>query len=285
MPESSVQIHSFCDASLSAYGACVYVRSVSGGKITVHLLCSKSRVSPLKVLTIPKLELCAALLLAELLKSISDTLGNKYEYHCWSDSMVVLSWLQEESSNYNVFVANRVSRIQKLTSNMSWHHVPTSLNPADILSRGATPNELLNSKLWKEGPEFLYKEREFWPIVVNFIAELLERRRIVLITGSATNFSLNCKYHNSFSKLRRVFAYVYRFLNFAKGNKCYGDLTTEEIQNGAQILLRNIQFVHFASEYKTLARGDNISPSSKLYSLTPFMDEWGLIRVGGRLQK
>lgn len=284
IPESTVQIHAFCDASLSAYGACVYVRSDSGGNIKISLLCSKSRVAPLKVLTVPKLELSAALLLSELLEGIMDTLDNKYEYHCWSDSMVVLSWLREESSNYNIFVANRVSRIQKLTNNMLWHHVPTASNPADILSRGATPQELLNSNLWKEGPDFLYKTPEYWPKAANFMVDLPERRRVVLITSSASDFSVNCKYHNSFPKIKRIFAYTYRFLNFTKSLKCNGELTPQELKMGIQILIRNIQFVHFATEYKALQHNKEIRSSSQLYSLMPFMDREGLIRVGGRLQ-
>ncbi|XP_075158064.1 uncharacterized protein LOC142231336 [Haematobia irritans] len=182
--DSDVQIHAFCDASKSAYGACIYVRSEHEGEIRVNLLCSKSRVAPLKVLTIPKLELSAALLLAELLDDVSSTLGKGYECHCWSDSMVVLSWLREESSNYNIFVSNRVSRIQNLTKNMMWHHVPTAKNPADILSRGSTPEELVKCNLWKNGPSFLYKNFEHWPNNMNFIEDLPERRRAVLIAST-----------------------------------------------------------------------------------------------------
>lgn len=284
IPDSTVQIHAFCDASLSAYGACVYVRSESGGEVKINLLCSKSRVAPLKALTVPKLELSAALLLAELVNEISNTLENKYEYHCWSDSMVGLSWLREESSNYNVFVANRVSRIQNLTKNMSWHHVPTSINPADILSRGATPEELLNSNLWKEGPNFLKQPSENWPKTFDFIANLPERRRTILVTSFVLDFSTNCKYHNSFPKMQRIFAYVNRFFKFKKGVKYSEELTPQELKAGTQFLIRNIQFVHFAVEYKTLQRKENILPSSKMYSITPFMDSEGLIRVGGRLQ-
>ncbi|XP_075167836.1 uncharacterized protein LOC142239998 [Haematobia irritans] len=112
IPGSTIQVHAFCDASLSAYGTCVYVRSELQSEIKITLLCSKSRVAPLKALTVPKLELSAAALLADLLESISKTIGIDCEYYCWSDSMVVLSWLQEESSNYNVFVANRATHLE-----------------------------------------------------------------------------------------------------------------------------------------------------------------------------
>ncbi|XP_075170108.1 uncharacterized protein LOC142242414 [Haematobia irritans] len=230
---STVQIHAFCDASLSAYGVCIYIRSEYKGEVRVSLLCSKSRVAPLKVLTVPKLELSAALLLAEILDEVSGVIGNKYECHCWSDSMVVLSWLRDESSNYNVFVSNRVSRIQTLTQTMSWHHVPTAQNPADILSRGSSPEELVNCELWKNGPAFLNKSVEHWPKITNFISDLPERRRAALISSTMRDFAMT---------------------------------------------------FNFAAEYKALKSNQNVPPSSKLYSLAPFMDSDGLIRVGGRLQ-
>ncbi|XP_061402363.1 uncharacterized protein LOC133338195 [Musca vetustissima] len=110
---STIQIHAFCDASLSAYGACVYARSEYNGEVTTHLLCSKSRVAPLKALTVPKLELSAALLLAELLESVSKVLSNDMEYHCWSDSMVVLSWIRQHPSKFNIFVSNRLQERNK----------------------------------------------------------------------------------------------------------------------------------------------------------------------------
>ena len=95
---------------------------------------------------------------------------------------------------------------------MRWHHVPTDVNPADILSRGASPEELLRSTLWREGPKFLYREISAWPDNIEFLAELPERRRKVLVTSSLSDLFIQCKYHNSFTKMQRIFAYVFRFL-------------------------------------------------------------------------
>lgn len=287
MPKAVVQIHAFCDASLSAYGVCVYARSELNGVVKINLLCSKSRVSPLKTLTVPKLELSAALLLAELVNNVIDSFSEKYEVHCWSDSMVVLSWLREESSNFNVFVANRVSRIQTLTNQMTWHHVPTDLNPADILSRGASPEELLRSKLWQNGPNFLKNDCSKWPVPVNLLTDLPERKRTVLIASSISDWFTSCKHHNSFTKMQRIFGYVYKFviLKFSlRSDIEHGPLTPLDLKMGTQLLIRNIQQLCFAAEYKALRANKNISPSSKLYSLAPFMDPTNLIRVGGRLE-
>lgn len=283
MANSSVQIHAFCDASLSAYGVCVYVRTESGNTVKTNLLCSKSRVAPLKSLTVPKLELSAALLLAELVDDILNTMSFSCEVHCWSDSMVVLSWLREEPSNFNVFVSNRVSSIQSLTKKMVWHYVPTDMNPADILSRGATPDDLFRSTLWKNGPNFLSHDATIWPDNIEFLTELPDRRRNVLTLISLTDLCIQCKYHNSFAKMQRIFAYVYKFLYLKLKNPANW-LLKDEIKNGTYLLIRNIQLVHFASEYKLLKSNKNISSSSKLYSLAPVIDSFGLIRVGGRLQ-
>ncbi|XP_075162892.1 uncharacterized protein LOC142235525 [Haematobia irritans] len=212
MTSASIQIHGFCDASLVAYGACVYVRAEVNGIVKPSLLCSKSRVSPLKTLTVPKLELSAASLLAALVDNAVKTVSPQCDVFCWSDSMVVLSWIRELPSNFNVFVSNRVSQIQSQETPMSWRYVPTELNPADILSRGATPEELLNSPLWSDGPNFLSNEISTWPGNKEFLVDLPERKRNVFLATVHTDLSIQCKYHNSFSKMQRIFAYVSEFI-------------------------------------------------------------------------
>ncbi|XP_073816668.1 uncharacterized protein [Musca autumnalis] len=275
VPNSTIQIHAFCDASLSAYGACVYARSECNGKVTAHLLCSKSRVAPLKVMTVPKLELSAAALLADLLDGLSKVLPNDLEYHCWSDSMVVLSWIREQPSNFNVFVSNRVSRIQSITSTMKWHYVPTNLNPSDILSRGASPTELLNSRLWKQGPAFLIKNSANWPQHLDFITELPERRRQVLTTSKVVDISLTCKFYNSFPKMQRIFGYIHRFISRKSQRKEIEkstELSLDDIKMGTCLLIRSIQRIHFENEYKRLSAGSNVEPSKNpddLDILTP----------------
>ncbi|KAL7725776.1 hypothetical protein ACLKA6_017606 [Drosophila palustris] len=134
LPHASWEIHGFCDASMSAYGACIYIRSESKGELTSRLLCSKSRVAPLKTFTIPKLELAAAHLLSELISNIAEIVQLSCSFYCWSDSTIVLSWIREAPSNFNVFVSNRIAQIQERTKGMTWRHVPSEMNPADVLS-------------------------------------------------------------------------------------------------------------------------------------------------------
>ncbi|KAL7723722.1 hypothetical protein ACLKA6_009440 [Drosophila palustris] len=220
MPGATFEIHAFCDASLDAYGACIYVLSYKDDRIQSHLLCSKARVAPLKTLTVPKLELCAAHLLALLIQDIVKMRLFDCRIHCWSDSSVVLSWLQQEPSKFNVFVANRICAIQQLTEGMEWHYVPTAMNPADMLSRGSSPRDLLHSELWLHGPSFLVGAKSDWPQHCLSDTQLPEmRQKILLATSDQTDISTSFKYINSFGTMQRIFghrdaiAIVWRYPN------------------------------------------------------------------------
>lgn len=124
---TNIQLHGFCDASQTAYGACVYIRCIdSSGLISSNLLCSKTRVAPLEVISIPRLELCGALLLAELVSKILSICGIAFDtISLWSDSTITLSWINTSPHLLKTFVANRVSQIQSLTEPNNWHYVKT----------------------------------------------------------------------------------------------------------------------------------------------------------------
>jgi len=106
---------------MSAYGACLYLLSETNGESKVHLLCAKSKVAPLKALPIPRLELSAALLLAELIVNAKEAIDFDYTFHCWSDSSIVLAWIRQPPRELNVFVSNRIAKIQDMTKDMTWH--------------------------------------------------------------------------------------------------------------------------------------------------------------------
>jgi hypothetical protein len=139
----------FVMASMSAYGATIYVRTFAENNCLVRLLCSKSRVAPLKTITLPRLELCAALLLARLIVSVKK--GAKHSRHqtvfMESDSMVVLAWLNNSPNTWQTFVANRTAEIQELTAIAEWRHVKGKENPADLVSRGLSPRELVDNEI------------------------------------------------------------------------------------------------------------------------------------------
>ncbi|XP_043466955.1 uncharacterized protein LOC122501502 [Leptopilina heterotoma] len=162
---ANIEIHGFSDAAKNAYGACVYLRSEdASGNIQVQLICSKSRVSPLKTKSIPRLELCGALELAKLTAKVTKALDtNINSTYYWCDSTIVLCWLRAQSGALETFVGNRVSQIQDLTEIDCWRHVRSENNPADCISRGVAPNLLASLKLWWQGPEFLFNDKSEWP--------------------------------------------------------------------------------------------------------------------------
>jgi len=119
----------------------------------------------------------------------------------------VLAWIPPRE--FNVFVSNRTAKIEEMT----WHHVSENLKPADVVSRGCTPRELLEHSLWANGPLFLLQGSSNWSSLLNSVKDLPERRSVALIGAVCIDSSSNCKFLNSFHKLQRVFAYIYRFVS------------------------------------------------------------------------
>lgn len=160
-----IELHGFCDSSERANGACIYLRSLNThNDAQISLLCAKSKVAPIKAMTIPKLELCAALLLSRLVDKVIKSMKLQFnEIFLWTDSTITLVWIRRSSNLLKTFTANCVSEIQSLTSNCQWRYVPTAENPADIVSRGLCPNLILQSNLWWSGPPWLTSSSTNWP--------------------------------------------------------------------------------------------------------------------------
>lgn len=168
MSGEPMQLHGFCDASEKGYGAVIYSRVKVGQGYRTEIISSKSKVAPLKATTIPRLELCAANLLVNLLKSIIPIYNKnegKLKVFCWSDSQIVLLWLTKASTNLKTYVANRVANIQTISeeSDMKWNWIKGEDNPADLISRGLTMMELSESSKWWNGPKWLNQPEKEWP--------------------------------------------------------------------------------------------------------------------------
>ena len=285
----SVQLHGFCDASESAYAAVVYLRMVDHNHVVhVSLVMAKSKVAPLKRLTIPRLELCGATLLAELLHHVKGVLDVSYDnVFAWTDSTIVLSWLSGNPRRFKVFVGNRVSTIIDLIPSNHWYHVAGLDNPADSASRGMFPLELLQHELWWTGPNWLRQADPQWPCQPQLETTPIpnEEREISLFTslGEQTALPLLERF-SSFSRLIRVTAWIFRFVGNcrSKGSHTLGPLSVDELLHAERYWITVAQQSTFREESLSLRKGRQLDSRSRLLSLHPMLDAHGLIRVGGR---
>ena len=289
-PTLTRQLHGFADASVKAYGAVIYVRSTyAEHPPIISLIISKTRVAKLKPSTIPRQELCAAVLLTELLTEAKGILEiADADVHCWSDSSIVLSWLDGHPRDYKVFVTNRINSILQVTSPQSWRHVPTADNPADCASRGLMPSELLTHTLWWDGPEWLRQEPFSIPWQPPRKPLLAPELRVSTVINSLSQSPpplLETRY-SSYHKLVTITAWCLRFhakLKRKKDTPHSEHLTVKELHYAEQTLARRSQERSFAKERQALLHDRALSPSSRLLALAPYLDQDLLLRVGGRL--
>lgn len=283
---TTVSLHGFADASEASYGACLYIVTTNASQNhTSNLLCAKSKVAPLKSLTMPRLELCAALILSQLISKVLECSSLKFEkVYCWSDSTIVLGWLRTPPHTLKPFVANRVSEVQQLTNSFEWRHVPTLDNPADIVSRGLMPKHLISSRLWFHGPSWI-SNPDCWPTVHTPETDLPEKRKLCLVIHTP-EILFHFYRFSSLSKLKHVAAYVFRFINNCRQKphlRNLSHLTVDELNVGFLNLVKYSQQETFHEDIENLQKRGHLSSSSKILSLHPFVDDQGVLRVGGRL--
>ncbi|XP_062540821.1 uncharacterized protein LOC134208883 [Armigeres subalbatus] len=315
--EQSLQCHVFTDASETGYGCAVYFRAIDEfGCVRCSLIMARSKVAPLKHLSIPRLELEAAVLGAKLL-------NNALAYHSlqprnvylWTDSSTVFSWIRSDHRRYKQFVAHRIGEILSLTQAENWRWVPSKNNVADCLTKWVHDTEPDSSGRWFKGPAFLYLSEDLWPqhfIKTNTTEEL--RSTYVLAHISLPIGIIDTSRVSKWSILLRTVACLYRFVNNCRLRiskrpietfpatrnqqiclkrtiaSCKTPLKQEEFQKAEQFLWRAAQSEFYQDEIRTLLKNRDqtiaewspIEKSSPIYQLSPFADEFGVIRMEGR---
>lgn len=282
--DTLVELHGFSDASKAAYAAAVYIRVIDAdGNIRVTLVTAKTKVAPIKQVSIPRLELCGAVMVTKLLVEVARVMGiDISNVRAWTDSTVVLAWLNSHPNRWKTFVANRVSEILTTLDSTQWSHVSSGQNPADLGSRGIYPSELCKCSFWFNGPAFL-SEAE---IPYSKPKQLETDLEVAKVNFTVTEDSIWDRY-SSFTKLIRVVAYCRRFLKVTGKRKQFSSyLLQEELNDARKCAIRNCQAEGFKEEIAFIRKQGHLTKlKGPLKPLTPYLDEENILRVGGRLEK
>ncbi|KAK3745254.1 hypothetical protein QZH41_010888, partial [Actinostola sp. cb2023] len=314
----NTELHHFSDASTKGYGQCSYLRLVDENqRIHCAFVTGKSRVTPLKPVTIPRLELTAAVCSAR----ISQQLHQELEYPIdqdfyWTDSKVVLGYIHNESRRFHVFVANRVQEIQESTRAEQWRYVDTKQSPADEASRGMKARELPMSR-WILGPSFLWEEKSKWPTTDSQGDAISEddpdvKKSFAMATSTEgeerASLERRLEYFSDWYRAKRAIALCLRYVKLLKDRvqerrqleaKEPSQLIVNELEVAERVIVREVQASAFKDEIAELkklknedpkergfatARRTTVKAQSSIFKIDPFLDEDGILRFGGRLR-
>ncbi|XP_062702144.1 uncharacterized protein LOC115263739 [Aedes albopictus] len=291
---NSLQIHIFVDASEAAYSCVGYFRLVAEASVQVALIGAKTKVAPLKTLSIPRLELKAAVLGARYMESVqtnhSFPIAQKFY---WSDSSTVLAWIRSDHRRYNKFVELRIGEILTLSDPSEWKWIPSKTNVADLATKWNKGLSFQPGSEWFRGPNFLYEPEITWPQQLPPSTTQEEMKRCH--THWTPTPLIETSRFSSWTRLHRTMAYVLRFIDNLRHRRnrhpsIAGVLQQEELKRSEQQLWKMAQVEAFPKEVEVLskargppeARHPTVAKTSSIYKNWPFIDEDGVLRMRGR---
>lgn len=236
-----LEVHAFSDASEKGYGSIVYLRMPkSHDEYYVSFVMSRTKVAPIKRVTLPRLELLGALLSARLINFVKSALHlpDNVRLACWTDSKVALSWIRGDPFKWKMFVANRVTEIQALTSPSFWYHCSGKDNPADLMTRGVLADQLITSDMWLRGPTWLsnssclhFGSNDDKILSSTLPSEDCKEEGVAMTVNEGTTPVFEFNRWSDFTKVMNIIAWVRRFIHNCKPNdtKHTGPLTYEEL--------------------------------------------------------
>ena len=295
-PEHGAELHVFCDASEDAFAAVAYLRTqLTNGGTSVAFVIAKTRVAPLKVLSIPRLELQAAVMATRLAEMVQQHHTIKIDRVVfWTDSATVLRWLRADAKTFKPFVGHRLGEIAETTDINQWKWVPSAENAADAASRGSL-DTMTENGMWLNGPKFLQQDEQEWPVetvVSNDCSGDVEvKREFVGAIGTATSASLcrpDVTRFSSHAKLIRVTAYAVRYIRNLLARVRGQSLATcpyikpSELVNAERLWWKKVQQDQFAADVVQLSSDGTVRSDSRLLQLSPVLDADGVIRMNSR---
>ena len=289
------EIHIFCDASKQAIGAVAYLKLSDGKSTEISFVMGKAKVAPSSGHTIPRLELCGAVLAVEMADTIKEQLKIETEnMYFYTDSQVVLGYINNTSRRFYVYVCNRISRIHASSDPRQWRYVTTDMNPADLATRSVQAANLQDT-MWFHGPAFLKQDNipsttEF--ALVNPEKDQEVRPEIQTLktsAGETESFESISNRFDRFSIWRRLVSAINVLRNRIKsiksdGNGTYKPTVVDQLQETERFIIRQVQFESFEKEIESIACGDHLPRNSTIRQLNPFLDKDGILRVKGRIK-
>lgn len=274
-----LELHGFCDASTHAFAAVVYARTAQDdGSYVISLIASKTKVAPIKQITLPRLELCGAHLLSKLINKIKLTLKiDDIKSYAWCDSSIVLQWMHGHPNRLKTFVANRISDILERGNIQQWRHVSGKENPADCATRGLDITSLKEHPLWWKGPLWLSQNEQLWPTSMPITSTNLPELKSLAMSISLEEDSIKTliESKSSLTHLTRIISYLNRFI-FNTRNKTmhkYGPPNAIEMKRALHQIIACIQKYEFPLDYHNIQTKKAIHHKSPILALNPFIDE------------